>query len=45
VYLQAQAPGLGTVIVGAFDDDAVRAVLELPEQEAPLALLPVGMPR
>jgi SagB-type dehydrogenase family enzyme len=45
VYLQAQALGLGTVIVGAFDDAAVRAALELAEQEAPLALLPVGAPR
>jgi SagB-type dehydrogenase family enzyme len=45
VYLQARALGLGTVIVGAFDDDAVRAALELAEQEAPLALLPVGAPR
>jgi SagB-type dehydrogenase family enzyme len=45
VYLQAQALGLGTVIVGAFDDDAVRGVLELAKQEAPLALLPVGAPR
>jgi SagB-type dehydrogenase family enzyme len=45
VYLQAQALGLGTVIVGAFNDDAVRAALELAEQEAPLALLPVGAPR
>jgi SagB-type dehydrogenase family enzyme len=45
VYLQAQALGLGTVIIGAFDDDAVRGALELAEQEAPLALLPVGVPR
>jgi SagB-type dehydrogenase family enzyme len=45
VYLQAQALGLGTVIIGAFDDDAVRRVLELAEPEAPLALLPVGVPR
>lgn len=45
VYLQAQALGLGTVIIGAFDDDAVRGALELAEHEAPLALLPVGAPR
>ena len=45
VYLQAHALGLGTVIVGAFDDDAVRAALELAGQEVPLALLPVGTPR
>src|SRR3970282_526875 len=28
-YLQAQVLGLGTVIVGAFEDDAVRSALEL----------------
>jgi SagB-type dehydrogenase family enzyme len=44
VYLQAQALGLGTVIIGAFDDDAVARVLELDPAEAPLALLPVGVP-
>jgi SagB-type dehydrogenase family enzyme len=45
VYLQAQALGLGTVIIGAFNDDAVRGTLELAEHEEPLALLPVGVPR
>lgn len=45
VYLQAQALGLGTVIIGAFNDGAVRGVLELTEHEVPLALLPVGVPR
>jgi len=45
VYLQAQVLGLGTVIVGAFEDDAVRSALELPQTESPLALLPVGTPR
>ncbi len=45
VYLQAQSLGLGTVIIGAFEDDAVSEVLELPNNEAPLALMPLGRRR
>jgi SagB-type dehydrogenase family enzyme len=45
VYLQAVALGLGTVIVGAFEDDEVRQVLGLPADQAPLALMPAGHPR
>lgn len=44
VYLQATALGLGTVLVGAFDDEAVRRVLELPDRLEPVALMPVGTP-
>jgi len=44
VYLQAAALGLGTTIVGAFDDDAVAAVAELARGETPLCLLPIGHP-
>lgn len=44
IYLQAQTLGLGTTIVGAFRDSKVRDVLDLPSDEAPLALLPVGHP-
>ncbi len=42
IYLQAQSLGLGTVIVGAFDDAEVAKILSLPAGETPLALLPVG---
>ena len=42
VYLQAVGLGLGTVIVGAFDDSRVADLLGLAAGEHPLALLPVG---
>lgn len=42
VCLQATSLGLGSVVVGAFEDAAVSDVLELPDEVAPLALLPVG---
>jgi len=45
VYLQATALGLGTVIVGAFQDNAVAACLSLLPEEIPLAVLPIGHPR
>jgi SagB-type dehydrogenase family enzyme len=44
VYLQAEALGLGTTFVGAFDDDTVKDVLGLPDDIEPLAVLPVGTP-
>jgi SagB-type dehydrogenase family enzyme len=42
--LQAAAQGWGTVVIGAFDDDAVARALRLPPGERPLALMPVGSP-
>jgi SagB-type dehydrogenase family enzyme len=42
VYLQAAALGLGTTIVGAFDDDAVTQIADLRPGETPLCLLPIG---
>lgn len=45
VYLQAETLGLGTVIVGAFDDEEVQTVLGLPDDHEPLALMPVGRRR
>jgi len=41
--LQATVLGLGSVTVGAFDDDAVVHLLHLPKGEAPLYLMPVGL--
>lgn len=44
VYLQAAALGLGTVVVGAFDDAEVKRALALGANEQPLCLMPVGKP-
>jgi len=44
LYLQAVTLGLGTVAVGAFDDESVRRLLDAPEEEVPLAVYPVGRP-
>lgn len=40
--LQAVSLDLGTVVIGAFDDDAVRAVLSMPSTEDPMIIMPVG---
>ena len=45
VLLEATALDLGAVPVGAFDDDRVASVLELPRDQRPLYLIPVGVPR
>jgi len=42
VYLQATALGLGTVMIGGFDDAALRRAIELPANQLPYALMPVG---
>ncbi|MGQ9706320.1 MAG: SagB/ThcOx family dehydrogenase [bacterium] len=42
IYLQATALNLGTVVIGAFNDEKVKKVLNLPEDEQPLYIMPVG---
>lgn len=42
VHLQAVTLGLGTVVIGAFDDKQVKRVINLPKEEKPLYLMPVG---
>jgi SagB-type dehydrogenase family enzyme len=44
LLLQAVALGLGGVPMGAFDDERVRETLALPADQAPLYLIPVGIP-
>ena len=42
--LAAYEKGLGTVIMGIFDDDKVAELLEIPEDRDVVALIPVGFP-
>jgi SagB-type dehydrogenase family enzyme len=42
LHLQAVALGLGTTVVGAFQEERVRALLRLEADEVPLAMMPVG---
>jgi len=45
VYLIATAMGLGGVVIGAFHDEQVQRVLQLPEEQVPLYIIPVGYPK
>jgi len=42
VYLQAEALHLGTCAIGAFQDEEVSEVMQLPEDEEPLYIMPFG---
>ena len=42
VYLQAVALNLGTVSIGAFHDDQVKEIINLPDDREPLYIMPVG---
>lgn len=44
LMLQAHEEGLGSVWVGAFDEEAIAASLDMPEYLRPLAIIPVGYP-
>ncbi len=41
-WLQAEALGLGALFIGAFNDQAVKEALGLPEDHEPLGIMPVG---
>lgn len=45
IYLGATELGLGTVAVGAFNDEEVAKILDLGEGEIVLYIFPVGRPR
>ena len=44
IHLEAVALGLGSVPIGAFDDNGLKKVLGLKEEE-PLYIIPVGYPK
>ena len=44
LMLAAWAKGIGSCWIGAFDEDEVRELLELPEHVRPLAVIPLGYP-
>ncbi len=44
LILAAANEGLGTCWIGAFDPDAARRVLDLPEEVEPIAFTPLGIP-
>ena len=42
VYLQAESLNLGTCAMGAFNDEQVAELMQLPEEEVTLYIMPVG---
>lgn len=42
--LAAYEKGLGTVIMGIFDEDKIAGLLEIPEDRELIALIPIGYP-
>ncbi|MFX0000827.1 MAG: SagB/ThcOx family dehydrogenase [Candidatus Hodarchaeota archaeon] len=45
IHLEAVALGLASVPIGAFEDDQVKKVLNLPKKIEPLYIIPIGYPR
>ncbi|KON28024.1 hypothetical protein AC481_02965 [miscellaneous Crenarchaeota group archaeon SMTZ-80] len=45
IYLIAAALNLGTVAIGAFYDDEVKNVIGADENEEPLYIMPIGIPK
>jgi SagB-type dehydrogenase family enzyme len=42
IQLQAVALELGTVVIGAFDDEKIKTILNMPEKETPMYIIPAG---
>ena len=43
IFLQAESLNLGAGIVGAFSDDRVKEILNIPDEYVPLLIMPVGV--
>jgi SagB-type dehydrogenase family enzyme len=44
IYLETAALNLGMVSVGAFNDEQIQKVCEIPDEQKPLYIIPVGHP-
>lgn len=44
IWLAATEMGLGAVWIGAFDEDEVSQILDLPSHLLPVAIMPIGYP-
>ncbi|MDH3348944.1 MAG: SagB/ThcOx family dehydrogenase [Desulfobulbaceae bacterium] len=45
ISLQAETLDLGTVVIGAFDDEKLKKLIQMPPEEQPISLMPVGYVR
>jgi nitroreductase len=45
IYLQAESLGLVTVSLGSFDSNQLSQKFELPSNETPLYIFPIGHPQ
>jgi len=45
VYLQTEALGLGTCAIGAYNDEKIARILNLPKEHEPLYIMPLGYPK
>jgi len=45
IHLEAVALGLGSVPIGAFQDDKIKILMDLPSNIEPLYIIPIGYPR
>jgi SagB-type dehydrogenase family enzyme len=44
VFLQAVSLGLGAAVIGAFDEEETRSIIEAGQEERPVYIQPVGVP-